>query len=639
MRRPDVIALVPFLFAALFTAPLPAAIALELIETPTLDTTHPGVDLPPVADRLPQVPLIRDPASTGGTLGRHGGTLRTLIARSKDIRLINVWGYARLVGYDRDLRLKPDILASLDVEQGRIFTLRLRPGHKWSDGHPFTAEDFRYYWEDIANNAELSPGGVPAFFLVDGRKPRFSVIDPHTVRFEWDKPNPSFLPNLAKARPVFIYRPAHYLRQFHIAYGDADRIARLMRKKKLRSWAAVHNKMDDMYKARNPDMPTLQPWVVRASDNDRRKVAVRNPYFHRIDTAGRQLPYIDRIVFSVTDGRLVATKTQAGESDLQARGLNFSDITVLKRGERAKGYRTLLWPNAKAAEIALYPDLTITDPVWRKLLNDRRFRHALSLAIDRKQINRVLFYGYAVESNNTVLPASPLYDPAYRTRWAEYDPERAAALLDEIGLTARRHDGIRLLPDGRPLEIIVETAGESTQQADALELVGETWREIGVGLFIKPTQRDVLRNRALSGQLIMSVWSGFDNGVPTADMPPEEYTPISSEILSWPAWGQYFETGGKKGEPPDDPAAQRLVALYRQWISSADTAERERIWREILQIHAEETFTIGLVSQAKQPVVVSNRLKNVPEKGIYGWDPGAQFGIHGMDLFWLDPAR
>ncbi|MCC2112123.1 MAG: ABC transporter substrate-binding protein [Hyphomicrobiales bacterium] len=617
----------------------PAVLALDLVETPTLSNTHQGIDLPPVAERVPSDPLVVDPAAMGRTPGRHGGTLHTLIGRSKDVRLINVWGYARLVGYDEKLKLVPDILAGLDIEDGRVFTLRLRPGHKWSDGHPFTAEDFRYYWEDIANNEELSPGGVPAFFLVDGEKPQFSVIDEVTVRFEWQKPNPGFLPNLAKARPTFIYRPAHYLRQFHSAYGDHEKIEELMEANKLRSWAAVHNKKDEMYKAGNPDMPTLQPWVVLDSDNEQHRVAIRNPYFHRVDAAGRQLPYIDEIDFSVTDGRLIATKTQAGESDLQARGLAFSDITVLKRGENAHGYTTRLWPNAKAAEIALYPNLTVQDPMWRNLLNDKRFRHALSLGIDRDAIGRVLFFGYATGSNNTVLPASPLYKEDYRTSWAGYDPKMAAALLDEIGLTTRRGDGIRLLSDGRPLEIIVETAGESTLQADALELIGETWRELGIALFIKPTQREVMRNRALSGQLVMSVWSGHDNGVPTADMPPEEYAPVNSETLCWPGWGQYFETEGNRGEAPEDPAAQKLVDLYRQWIGSRETAEREAIWHEILGIHAEETFSIGLVSEARQPVVVAGHLQNVPETGIYGWDPGAQFGIHHMDLFWFDDAK
>lgn len=625
--------------AALAIAPAGAQQPLPVpVETPTLERTHTGAPLPPVAERLPAEPLVVDLLANGREFGRHGGDLRTLIGRSKDVRLINVWGYARLVGYAPDLSLRPDILKAVEVEEGRIFTLRLRRGHRWSDGAPFTAEDLRYWWEDVANNAALSPSGPPQFMLVDGRQPVFEVLDEATVRYSWDAPNPLFLPELAKARPPFIYRPAHYLKQFHEAYGDENAIKRMVAAAKVRYWAALHNDRDDMYGAENPDIPTLQPWAVAPGNTERRHVLVRNPYYHRVDSRGRQLPYIDRVVMTVANGRLISAKAQAGETDLQARNLAFSDITVLKRGEKEQNYQTRLWPIAKGAHIALMPNLTVKDPAWRALMRDVRFRHALSLGIDRRMINRVLYFGLAAESNDTVLPESPLYKPELRTAWTQYDPAAANRLLDEIGLVERRGDGIRLLPDGRPLEIIVETAGESQEELDVLELVGETWREIGVALFSKPSQREVMRDRALAGSLVMSVWSGLENGIPTADMPPLDLAPVGGEALCWPAWGDYAESGGKTGEPVDYPPAERLLDLYRAWLATDGSDERRAIWEEMLEIHAEQTFRIGLVAAVRQPVVVSDRLKNVPQEGIYGWDPGAHFGIHRMDEFWLEDA-
>ena len=148
------------------------------------------------------------------------------------------------------------------------------------------------------------------------------------------------------------------------------------------------------------------------------------------------------------------------------------------------------------------------DPVWRELLRGTRFRHALSLSIDRNLLNRVLFFGLGTPGNDIVLAASPLYKAEYTSKWAEFDPDQANALLDEIGLTERNGEGIRMLPDGRPLEIIVETAGEAQVQDNALELVTEMWKEIGVKMFPKPSQRDNMRERAISGDLLMSVWWG-----------------------------------------------------------------------------------------------------------------------------------
>jgi len=608
---------------------LMSASALELKETPGLDSS-----LPPVAERVPSEPLIVDLAATGREIGKPGGTLSTLIGRSKDVRLINVWGYARLVGYNEKLELVPDILEGVEIEDGRIFTLKTRAGHKWSDGHPFGAEDLRYYFEDVASNESLTPAGLPPFLLANGKPPKFEVLDETTVRYTWDDPNPLFLPELAKSRPPFIYRPAHYLKQFHEKYGDPDFITEQAAKVKARSWAPLHNKKDDLYNARNVELPSLQPWIRTADDSDRRFKLHRNPFYHRVDKAGQQLPYIDQIIMTVADGKLIPAKTQAGETHLQARNLSFADITVLKQGEAQQGYTTNLWLNTKGSEISILPNLTVKDSVWRELNRDKRFRHALSLGIDRQMVNRVLYFGLGRAGNDTVLSASPLFMPEYVTKWAEYDPDKANALLDELGLTERRGDGVRMLPDGRPLEIIIETAGESQTQADALELVAETWKEIGIKLFVKPSQRDILRERAITGDLVMSVWTGFENGIPTSEMPPVDYAPVLGERLNWFAWGDYYETNGEGGEKPDWEPAIRLTELYEAWLSSRSKKEREDIWTEILEIHAEETIQIGLVSAVRQPVVV-NGVKNVPTDTFYGWDPGAQFGVHRMDEFFL----
>ncbi|KZL21006.1 putative ABC transporter-binding protein precursor [Pseudovibrio axinellae] len=621
--------LLPFICLASILLSSAQSSAIVLKETPDIP---PG--LPPVAERVPKEPLITYPEKIGREIGVQGGSLHTLIARPKDVRLINVWGYARLVGYDTNLQLKPDILESVDNQDDKAFTLNIREGHKWSDGNAFTAEDFRFWYEDVALNLALNPIGLPGFMLVDGEGPTFTVIDDTTVRFVWDTPNPLFLQTLAKARPPFIYRPAAYLKQFHINYGNPEFIRQIARIEKVRGWAPLFNRLDDMYGATNPTIPTLQPWVPRSDSGERRAVMERNPFFHRIDNAGQQLPYIDRVIMNVADGKLIPAKTLAGESDLQAQGLGFSDISVLKRGEQTQDYETRLWLNSKGSEISILPNLSIKDPAWRKLMQDRRFRHALSLGIDRELVNKVLYLGLGRPGNDTVLDISPLYRPHFRTAWAEFNPELANKLLDDIGLTERRGDGIRLLDDGRPLQLIIEITGERSEQDDALELVAETWKEIGVSAFIRPSQRDTIRARALSGMLMMSVWSGFENGVPTADMPPLDYAPTREDFLSWAPWGNYYVSDGQAGVKPDWPPAIQLIDLFDGWLVSGSFNEREKIWEEMLQIHAEETIHIGLVNGVRQPVVVKG-LRNVPEEGIYGWDPGAQFGIHRMDLFFF----
>lgn len=623
--------------AAILAAP--QAMAVDPVETPALEAAVAAGTLPPVAERLPAPPSVVSMDLPWQEPGRSGGRLNILMAKAKDTRQMVVYGYARLVGYTTDYTIAPDILESFAVDEGRTFTLHLRKGHKWSDGTPFTSEDFRYFWEDVANNDKISPLGPSSVLIVDGEPPAVTFPDPETVIYSWAKPNPYFLSRLASATPLYIYRPSAYLKQFHEKYADPNALAKLVEESGQRDWAALHHVKDRQYKNQNPDEPSLQPWVLKTAPPAERFVFERNPYYHRIDSQGHQLPYLDEVVMGLADSKLIPAKAGTGEVDLQARYISFDDFSFLKDNEDQYGFKVYLWQTAKGAHLALFPNLNVNDEGWRKLVRDVRFRRALSLAVPRHEINEVVYFGMALEGNNTVLPKSPLYKEEYRTVWAVTDVQKANELLDEIGLTKRNSEGIRLMPDGRPLEIIVETAGESTEQTDVLSLIGDSWKNIGVKLFSKPSQREVFRNRIFAGETVMAIWSGLENGLPTADLSPEELAPTAQIQLEWPKWGQYNETKGQAGEPIDMPAAQELMELNDAWRKAASKEERREIWERMLDIYTDQVFSIGIISATLQPVVVNDALRNVPEEGVYNWDPGAHFGIYRPDSFWFDDPK
>ncbi|MFO7657673.1 MAG: hypothetical protein R6W78_11445 [Bacteroidales bacterium] len=165
--------------------------------------------------------------------------------------------------------------------------------------------------------------------------------------------------------------------------------------------------------------------------------------------------------------------------------------------------------------------------------------------------------------------------------------------------------------------------------------MAEMWAEVGIRLIFRPLDRDILRNKAYSGESMMPVWYGWNNGLPTPDAPPQDLAPVDQTNFSWPMWGQHWQTKGQAGEAPETPEAQRLLALYQDWLVAPDDAARAAIWREMLAIHADQVFAIGLVSAAPQPLIASNRLRNVPAAGIYAWEPGAHLGVHRMDEFWF----
>jgi peptide/nickel transport system substrate-binding protein len=182
---------------------------------------------------------------------------------------------------------------------------------------------------------------------------------------------------------------------------------------------------------------------------------------------------------------------------------------------------------------------------------------------------------------------------------------------------------------------VVETAGESTLEVDVLGLIRDHFREVGVAIYIRTTQRDVFRSRALGGQVQMGVWQGLDNAVPTADMSPEPLAPTAGEQLQWPAWGIWYASGESAGTAPDLPEAAELVALFETWRQTTTTEERAAIWHRMLAIRADQVFTIGTVSGALQPILYAKALRNVPEKALYGFEPTSYFGAYLPDTFFF----
>ena len=335
----------------------------------------------------------------------------------------------------------------------------------------------------------------------------------------------------------------------------------------------------------------------------------------------------------MSSSEIIAAKTATGESDLQTVGIGFPDYTLLKHAEKQHPVKVSLWRRTQGSSVTLLPNLNCKDDVWRALFRDVRFRRALSVAINRVELNKVLYFGLAQEAADTVLPESPLFKAEYASAWAQHDPALANALLDELGLAERGGGNIRRLPDGRQCGIVVETAGESTLEVDVLGLIRDHFREVGIAIYIRTSQRDVFRSRALGGDVMMGVWPGLDNAVPTADMSPEPLAPSAGDQLQWPVWGTWYASGESAGAAPDLPEAAELVQLLKDWRQTTSTAQREAIWHRMLAIRADQVFTIGTVSGALQPVLRSSRMRNVPEEGLYGFEPTSYLGAYLPDTF------
>ena len=608
--------------------------AFDLIETPSFADKVKAGGLPPVGQRIPTAPAIVKEFAGSDGVGHCGGQLNTLVASARDTRLMTLFCNARLVVYDWHFKLQPDILESYEDKDGREFTFKLRAGHKWSDGHPFTTEDFRYYWEDIANVKEMTKHGPPVVLLVDGKPPKVEVIDELTIKYTWEKPNPYFIASQAQAAPLWLFRPSHYLKKFHIKYTPEAEIMKSA-KGTQETWNSIHKRLDTMYYDSNPDLPTLNPWMLTTMPPATRLVYERNPYYYRIDEKGHQLPYLDSVVFTQVAANLVPAKAGLGESDLQGRYLNMRDYTFLRKSSQQSHVQVLLWEAGAGSQLALYPNLNCQDETWRAVNRDVRFRRALSLAIDRSEINEVIFLGLAKPSNNTIMSQSVLFKPEYAAKWANYDPALANKLLDEAGLNKRNAEGIRLLPDGEPAVIVVEHQSDLSEDIDTLHLIGEQWKKVGLKMLAKPQTLENFRLRAYAGDAVMTAYGGITTATPTADISPKEFAPTMLGGLQWPRWGMYVESKEHQGEACDMADACQLLDLLHQWETATNEAGRLAAWEKILTINTEQVFSIGTVNGVRQPVVVGQKVRNVPQKGYYAWDPGGYLGLYKPDTFWL----
>nr|WP_274706751.1 ABC transporter substrate-binding protein [Allorhizobium sonneratiae] len=592
--------------------------------------------LPPMQARLPQTPRVITLDGPKLAPGRYGGTVRQLIGGQRDIRYMPIDSYSRLVGYDLNFNFVPDILKDFEVEEERVFTLHLRPGHRWSDGSPFTAEDFRYVFEDMFHNKELYRGGIPANLRVNGKEPVFEVLDALTLRYRWEDPNPDFLAEQASPVATRIMMPSAYLKQFHPRYQSPEKLKKLIEKNGVADWVALHQKMSRTVRPENPKLPSLDAWINTTKPPTTQFIFDRNPFYHRVDQNGLQLPYIDRFVLNVGTGDLIAAKTGTGESDLQFTNLNFDDYTFLKSAEKRYPIKVDLWKRIQGSRIALMPNLNCKDAVWRKLMRDVRVRRALSLAINREEVNKAVFFGLAQPAANSILPESPLFREQYRQAWASFDPDQANALLDEAGLTRQGRHGLRLLPDGRQALLTVETSGEGSFSSDVMELIGDHMRAVGIRLFVHFSHLELFRRRVKNGEAVMALGQGLDNGIPTADMSPRELAPTSDEQLQWPLWGLYTYSAGTDGHPPDMPEAKALLDLYYAWRHAVTLMERAAIWHQMLSLFTDQVFTIGIVNSDLQPVVRAKRLRNLPDRGLFGFDPTSYLGVYRPDTFWFE---
>lgn len=599
-----------------------SAASLAYNEAPALAQAVKAGKLPPVAQRLPEDPEVIKPLQHIGT---YGGVFHTALRGNGDgnaiLRIISPQG---LVRWNMNFSgVVPNLAESWTLSpDAKEYTFKLRRGVKWSDGAPFNADDILFAVNDLIGNKQFF-SAPPTRYTTEGKLVTVEKVDPYTVKFRFTTPYRTFIEELASPlgqHPVMY--PKHYCEQFHPKYNS--KVDELVKAAHLQDWAALmRTRCGDIEVATrwsNPEKPTLDPWVITEPyvGGATRVVMQRNPYFWQVDTAGNQLPYIDTLNFPIiSDIETIVLSAINGQLDFQVRHIfNIQNRPLLAENAARSHYKLLSLPDVNATATAVFINQSTKNDKLRPLFRNKDFRVALSLAMDRKEINDIIFLGQGEPWQIGPAKANKFYNEKLAKQYTNYDLNAANAILDKLGLP-RGADGFRSYPSGGKVSMNVIVSLATSYQVQLLELLRKEWAKAGLELVIQSSERTLYYDRANNNDYDLSVDSlagGYD---PTQN--PRGFLAVhpqeSRQSLLWVKW---YESGGKQGEEPP-PSMKKRLQLYDQWKNARTDKEADELFRQILAISADELEVLGTVSPPKVTGVRNAKLMNVLDTMPWGW--------------------
>lgn len=612
--------LVTLLVTLLFFSSIAAAQDMTYQQAPSLDAAVASGELPPVEERLPETPLVVDGVDG---IGQYGGTWR-MGTRGGGDEVI----YVRTVGYNNLVRwavdwsgVIPDVAESFEVnEEGTVFTFNLRPGMKWSDGAPFTADDILFAVNDMYLNPEVYPA-PPSWMVSGGEPPVVEKLDDYTVQFTFVAPNGLFMQQLATPNASAITaQPKHYLSQFHASYADPDELQAAVEAAGVESWLDLINQRGGTVAGKpnnlwsNAELPTIYShYVIEPLGPDATQVRlVRNPYFFVVDSAGNQLPYIDELVYNVgQDVETLVLQALNGEIDMQDRHIATNTNRAVFFDNQEEGdYHFFETVPSSSNVMVISLNLTNPDEMKREIYQNLDFRIGLSHAIDRQEIIDVVYVGQGQPYQAAPRPQSPLYHERLATQYLEFDPELANEYLDRV-LPERDAEGFRLMPNGERLVIAMEViATLFPEWPEVLELIQGYWADVGIDMQLVVEDRSVFYDRKAANLHDAAIWGG-DGGLDVM-LEPRWYFPNGNESNYAEAW-QYWYNNPNDERAEEPPAiVQQQMDLYNQLKATADPEQQNALMTQILDIAADQFYAIGISLTPNGYGIVKNNMHNVP---------------------------
>ena len=583
------------------------------MEAPELAEMVKSGQLPPLEERIPgpgEVLVIQPMDS----IGQYGGMIRRITLsgyngkRSRDIA-------EGLLEYSMDGAgvLVPNVAKDFEMSSdGKVMTFYLRDGMKWSDGEPYDATDVDWYWQNVLSNKDITPSPFSAFKNLDGTLADFSVVDSTTFRIGFKEAHPLFFDQMG-SRTFFTTQPPQYMEQFHKDFADAEKLAAAVKAAGVDEWYQLYGNMANLYV--NQDIPVLNAWKLVTDTTGSLFTFERNPYYWKVDPEGRQLPYINEWEYqNMEDRETMQLKIIAGDVDVGIHWLSFDKWPVARREAEKNDYRVVSLPfPINGARINLFFHYGVVEPRLDALLHNLEFRRALSLAIDRDEINQIVYAGATTTYQAVINENHPAFDRELATSYTEYDPDKASAMLDAIGLTAKDKDGFRTFPNGDRITLLMNS---NVNFADDTEIIVRNLAKVGIHAVGDVIEAVASRARYMSPDFAITVQAITGGTMPLAVVWP--YFPNHPASTRWTSvYGQYYSTNGAEGvDPSTVPGMEgfaRLAEIYVEATSSLDADVRLELIKEAMEILVNNMYRVGVVQYAPFPGMVMNKIKNFPD--------------------------
>ncbi|WP_461306305.1 ABC transporter substrate-binding protein [Albidovulum sp.] len=602
---------------------------LEFSENPAIAELNARIrnnpPLPPVAERLPEEPLVVAPYES---IGKYGGVFDALSnateAGTSDFMSVR---HVNLVRYSDDLQtIVPNVAKSWEWNDDYTqLTFKLRKGHKWSDGQPFTSADVKFWYDNLALDPNINEKPKD-YVTVAGQPMTVETPDDETVIFKLPAPKPGLLAHFA-THYAQAFQPKHFLGRFHPAVNpDADKEAQALGFENgyavikayygnsdwMDTATPMLNSPDKVAKMPADAAPTLESHiVVRETTEGRHFVA--NPYFYMVDTAGHQLPYINEMdeVFA-NDHEVRLLKLVNGEVDYKSQSLGLPDAPLLLQNQDKGNYTVQIAPRISMATVSL--NVTHPDEAKRAVFGNLEFRKAMSIAINRDALNQTAYFGEGEPRQYVGFsPVPDFVDPKWLSYAAEFDPDTAKKMLDELGVVDKDGDGMRELPNGDKLVINMQFATQGIP-GQVVELIAQDWANVGISTTVKEITPDEYRSAQSSNQLDVGLW---EKSQPLAIVlgnnelwvPPfENYFAHRNGML----WAEWVDTNGASGLEPPDYVKQLMKDINAFQSAPVGSPESNEIGARMVENMTSNLLFIGTVL-SKGPIYHSNKLKNFPE--------------------------